>query len=82
MHMTVYIPKALEAALKRRSEEARTTSSLLVQAIVRRELEAAPQRFSARFAALAGSWEDDRGADEIVADIRRAGPKTRRAKLR
>jgi plasmid stability protein len=82
MNLTVYVPREVEAELRRRAARAHTTPSLFVQTVLRQALAAESGRFSDAFAALAGSWEDERGADEIMADIERHRVSAARRPLR
>lgn len=69
MNLTVYVPKDLEAELKRRASDAGTTPSLFAQSLLRAAMAQQPTSFSPAFAALAGSWEDERTPEEIIEDI-------------
>ena len=69
VNLTVYIPRSLQRALRQRAQSADLTPSRYLQQLLREDIEDGPQEFSARFAALAGSWEDDRTAADIVRDI-------------
>ena len=82
MNLTIYVPKDLEAELQRRAKQAGTTPSLFVQSVLRAEMSRRPASFSSAFAALAGSWEDERSADEIIADIRDHRTSKRHPRLR
>jgi hypothetical protein len=52
-----------------RARAAKLTPARYLQQLLRQDIEDGPREFSARFAALAGSWEDDRPAADIVRDI-------------
>lgn len=82
MNVTVYVPKDLEAALKKRARQARLSPALLIQSMLRTGLSSESARFSSSFEALAGSWEDERSADEIVRDITDRRRNARRGALR
>jgi hypothetical protein len=69
MNLTVYIPRSLQRTLRQRAQAAGLTPARYLQHLLRQDVEAGPQEFSANFAALAGSWEDDRASTEIVRDI-------------
>ncbi len=69
MKLSVYVPRDLEPRLHKRSTAAGVSPALYVQALVKEHFEETPKRFSEAFARLAGSWEDDRCADEILRDI-------------
>jgi len=69
MNLTVYIPRSLQRTLRQRAQAAGLTPARYLQQLLRRDVEDGPTEFSSRFAALAGSWEDDREADNIVRDI-------------
>ena len=69
MNLTLYVPKDIEDELKKRAAEAGTTPSLFVQSVLRVALAERAAAFTPAFAALAGSWEDDRTPEEIIADI-------------
>ena len=69
MNLTVYIPRSLQEKLRQRARAAKLTPARYLQHLLRRDIEDGPQAFSSRFAALAGSWEDDRAATDIVRDI-------------
>lgn len=73
MKLSVYVPKRLEEKLREEAEAAEVTPARLIQELVE-DLDAAPRRFSADFLALAGSWEDDRGTEEILRDIEESRP--------
>jgi len=82
MNLTIYVPKDLEAELRHRAEAAGMTPSLFAQSVLRTALERQPNRFSERFAALAGSWEDERTPQQIIADIRKHRASPRRTAMR
>ncbi len=69
MNLTVYIPRSLQEKLRQRARAAELTPARYLQRLLRQDIEDGPREFSARFAALAGSWEDDRAAAAIVRDI-------------
>ncbi len=69
MKISVYVPKKLEGHLREQAEERSMTPSLFVQSLVRERFEQGPRRFTSAFAALAGSWEDERSAGEICRDL-------------
>ena len=69
MNLTVYIPRSLQDKLRQRARAANLTPARYLQQLLRQDIEEGPQEFSPRFAALAGSWEDDRTAADIVRDI-------------
>jgi hypothetical protein len=69
LNLTVYIPRSLQRTLRQRAQAAGLTPARYLQQLLRRDIEDGPREFSARFAALAGSWEDDRAAADIVRDI-------------
>jgi len=69
MNLTVYIPRSLQQTLRQRAKAAKLTPARYLQHLLRKDVDDSPKEFSARFAALAGSWEDDRAADDIVRDI-------------
>lgn len=69
MNLTVYIPRSLQRTLRQRAQAAGLTPARYLQQLLREDIEGGPQEFSARFAALAGSWEDDRVVGDIVRDI-------------
>jgi hypothetical protein len=82
MKISVYIPKELEEPLREEAAEAGASPPLFVQSLLRERLEARRKTFSEAFAALAGSWEDDRSVEEIVQDIEESRKSARRAVLR
>ena len=69
MKLSVYVPKRLEEKLRKEAEAAEVTPARLIQELVEDHLDATPRRFSDDFLALAGSWEDDGGTEEILGDI-------------
>jgi hypothetical protein len=82
MNLTVYVPKNLEAKLRKRAAALSLAPGLYVQQIVRQELEV-ERRFSSQFETLAGSWDDARDAVQIVRDIKsHRTPGRKRATLR
>ena len=81
MNVTVYVPKSIEGLLKAAAEQARVTPARFVQRLVKRELRGDERSFSDGFIALAGSWEDDRTSEQIIEDIDRNRPETRRQDL-
>ena len=82
MNVTVYVPRELEAPLRKKARAARLSPALLIQSLVRDALQAPPAKFSDEFLAVLGSWEDERSADEIIADVAANRRNTRRPKLR
>lgn len=82
MNLTLYVPKDLEDELQRRAAEAGTSPSLFVQSVLRVALAERAAEFSPAFAALAGSWEDDRAPEEIIADIGKGRVPVKRRALR
>ena len=82
MNLTLYVPRDLESPLKARAEAAGLTPALFVQTVLRDALAADPASFSRSFAALAGSWEDERSADEIIRDIKDHRTNSRRSPWR
>lgn len=72
MNLTVYVPKALETTLREKASQAGVTPALYVQRIIKDKLTSDEPRFSDRFAALSGSWEDERSVEEIMANIEQA----------
>ena len=82
MNITLYVPRELEEALERHASAAHQTPSLYVQSLVRRELEGERDRYSDAFAALAGSWRDERDVDEILGDIRKQRTNSKRPPLK
>ena len=69
MNLTVYIPRSLQRTLRQRAQAAGLTPARYLQQLLRRDVEGGATEFSSQFAALAGSWEDDRAADNIIRDI-------------
>jgi hypothetical protein len=69
MNLTVYIPRSLQRALRQRAADAELTPARYLQQLLRQDIEDGPREFSERFAALAGSWDDDRSSTAIVRDI-------------
>ncbi len=82
MKISVYVPKELEDRLQEQAEEQSMTPSLFVQAVVRERLEREPRRFTPAFAALAGSWEDERSAAEICREMEESRRDAKRSVLR
>lgn len=82
MNLTVYVPKDLEDELKRRAKQAGLTPSLYAQSVLRAAMAEQPTAFSPAFAALAGSWQDERSAEEVIADIRGSRSTRRRSSMR
>ena len=82
MKLSVYVPKHLEEALEAEAEERGESPSMFVQSLVRARLERGGRAFSDEFAALAGSWEDDRSAEEIVREIEESRRSADRPALR
>ena len=82
MKISVYVPKELEGRLRQRAEEQSMTPSLFVQSLVRERFEQQPKRFTPAFAALAGSWEDERSADEICRELEESRQDASRSVLR
>jgi hypothetical protein len=80
--ISVYIPKDLEGPLREEAAEAGDSPPLFLQSLVRERLERPKRTFSEEFAALAGSWEDDRSAAEIVRDIEESRTSAARSTLR
>jgi hypothetical protein len=70
MNLSVYVPKDLEDKLRKKALARKLPLGLYVQQLVREALEDNKQ-FSPAFEALAGSWQDDRPAQAIVADIKK-----------
>ncbi len=81
MNLTVYIPRSLQRTLRQRAQAAGLTPARYLQHLLRQDVEAGPQEFSANFAALAGSWEDDRAAADVVRDIEDHRVNSERASL-
>lgn len=82
MKVSVYVPKDLEEPLREEAAEAGASPPLFVQSLLRERLEGRRKSFSEEFAALAGSWEDDRSAVEIVRDIEQSRRTADRTELR
>ncbi len=82
MKISVYVPKDLESDLREQAKAQSMTPSLFVQSLVRDRFEQGPRRFSSSFAALAGSWEDERSAAEICLDLERRRQDATRTLLR
>jgi hypothetical protein len=82
MKISVYIPKDLEVPLRERAAEVGESPSLFVQSLLRQRLEGPGKTFSEEFAALAGSWEDDRSVEEIVRDVEENRTSALRSELR
>ena len=81
MNLSVYIPRSLQRTLRQRAQAAGLTPARYLQHLLRQDVEAGPQEFSANFAALAGSWEDDRAAADVVRDIEDHRVNSERASL-
>ena len=66
------IPKAVDIALRRRAkQEDRSLNSVALEALARGlELHAEPVQYS-DLDALFGSWEEDKGFDQAMADFSR-----------
>ncbi len=82
MKLSIYIPKDLEEPLEAEAAKRGESPSKFIQSLVRTRLESGGRTFSDRFAALAGSWEDSRSAEEIVRDIEESRLSARRPVLR
>lgn len=82
MKLSIYIPKDLEAPLEAEAAKHGQSPSRFVQSLIRARLEEGGRSFSDRFAALAGSWEDSRSAEEIVRDIEESRLSVRQPVLR
>lgn len=82
MKLSVYVPKELEEPLEAEASKRGESPSMFVQSLIRSRLERGGRAFSEEFAALAGSWEDDRSAEEIVRDIEESRRSVRRPALR
>lgn len=82
MKISVYIPKDLEEPLREEAAEAGESPTLFVQSLVRERLGGRNREFSEAFAALAGSWEDDRSVAEIVRDVEESRTSAVRSGLR
>ncbi len=82
MKISVYVPNELEGRLRQQAEERRMTPSRFVQSLVVERFEQEPRRFSPAFAALAGSWEDERSAEGICRDLEESRQDASRSVLR
>ncbi len=82
MKISVYVPKELERPLREQAEEQSMTPSRFVQSLVRERFEREPRHFTEAFAALAGSWEDERSAGEICRDLEESRQDAGRSVLR
>jgi len=82
MKISVYVPKEFEGQLREKAEEQGMTPSLFIQGLVREQFERGQRRFSRSFAALAGSWEDERSAEEICRDLEESRQDAERSVLR
>ena len=82
MKISVYVPKELEEPLREEAAGAGESPPLFVQSLLRERLEARRKTFSREFAALAGSWEDERSVEEIVRDIKENRRSAHRSVLR
>lgn len=82
MKISVYVPKELEEPLREEAAEAGESPPLFVQSLLRERLHSRRRSFSEEFAALAGSWEDDRPAEEIIRDIEKNRQSAHRSALR
>lgn len=82
MKLSVYVPESLEDGLRREAAEARLSLTKFIQSVLRDRLEEESDRFSATFAALAGSWEDGRMTSAILRDIEKGRATSRRPRLR
>lgn len=69
MKLSVYVPKRLEDRLRRQAAAAALTPSRYIQTLVEEELERGPRRFSDAFAALAGSWQDERSGERLLREL-------------
>jgi siderophore synthetase component len=69
MNLTVYIPRSLQRTLRQRAQAAGLTPARYLQQLLRQDVEAGPKEFSANFANLAGSWDDERAANDVIRDI-------------
>jgi hypothetical protein len=81
MKISVYVPKELEEPLREEAAEAGESPPLFLQSLLRERLQGRRKSFSEEFAALAGSWEDDRPADEIIRDIEESRRSSHRSAL-
>ena len=66
----VYVPRDLEAALRRRAKAEKTTPGLFVQRVIVTALDHDDAVFSPTFRALLGSWEDDWTVEQQLREIR------------
>ncbi len=82
MKISVYIPKELEEPLREQAAEAGESPPLFLQSLLRKRLAGRGRTFSAEFAALAGSWEDDRSVAQIIRDIEESRTSAQRSGLR
>ena len=82
MKISVYVPKELEKSLREQARERSMTPSLYVQSLVRERFEQEPKRFASAFASLAGSWEDERSAEEVCRDLEQSRRDASRSALR
>jgi hypothetical protein len=82
MKISVYVPKELEEPLREEAAEAGESPPLFVQSLLRERLQGRRKSFSKEFAALAGSWEDNRPAEEIIRDIEESRQSAHRPALR
>ncbi|MCP3959357.1 MAG: hypothetical protein GY719_16025 [bacterium] len=82
MKISVYVPKELEGRLREKAEERSMTPSRFVQSLVRERFEQEPRRFTSAFAGLAGSWEDERSAEEICRELEQSRRDASRSVLR
>jgi len=80
--LSIYVPKDLEEALEAEAAKRGESPSMFVQSLIRARFERGGRVFSDEFAALAGSWEDGRSAEEIVRDIEESRRSARRPALR
>jgi predicted transcriptional regulator len=76
--LAIYINDALARRLDRAAKKAGVSRSRLVARLLESHF---ADRLPDDFFAVLGSWEDDRSADEIVADIRSAGRDAARPEL-
>lgn len=77
MKLSVYVPKELEEPLKTKARAEGVSPSIYVQSVVRHDLET-DSEWPEAFRELAGSWEDDRTAEEIMRDIEESRTSTER----
>lgn len=82
MKLSIYVPKDLEESLAAEAAKRGESPSMFIQSLIRTRLERDGRTFSDRFAALAGSWEDSRSAEEIVRDVEESRRSARRPSLR